>query len=110
MRKFTLKRVGGLALLAVIAAVAITPVAAMADPLANPSADEYNPQSQVQGTNTTGSNDGNGPTASTSSGLSSNVGSLPFTGMDLIVLVVVAGALVGTGVALRRLSAPKSQV
>jgi hypothetical protein len=112
MRKFTLKRVGGLALLAVIAAVAITPAAAMADPLANPSADTYNPQSQVQGTNTTGSNDGNGngPTASTSTGLSSNVGSLPFTGMDLIVLVIVAGALVGTGVALRRLSAPKSQV
>jgi hypothetical protein len=110
MRKFTLKRVGGLALLAVVAALAIMPVAAMADPLANPSADEYNPQSQVQGTNTTGSNDGNGPTASTSSGLNSNVGSLPFTGMDLIVLVVVAGALVGTGVALRRLSAPRSQV
>ena len=57
MRKFTLKRLGGLALLAVVAAVAIAPATALAqDALSNPSADQYQPQSQVQGTSTTGSN------------------------------------------------------
>jgi hypothetical protein len=111
MRKFTLKRLGGLALLAVVAAVAIAPATALAqDALSNPSASQYEPQSQVQGTSTTGSN--NGPAAaavkSSASGLNSNVGSLPFTGMDVIVLAVVAAALIGTGVALRRLSAPKA--
>ena len=56
MRKFTLKRLGGLALLAVIAAVAIAPATALAqDALSNPSASQYEPKSQVQGTNTTGS-------------------------------------------------------
>jgi hypothetical protein len=33
---------------------------------------------------------------------------LPFTGMDVVVLAVVAAALVGTGLALRKLSAPKA--
>ena len=32
---------------------------------------------------------------------------LPFTGMDLVVLAGVAILLVGTGIALRRLSAPR---
>ncbi len=112
MRKFTLKRLGGLALLAVVAAVAIAPATALAqDALSNPSADQYQPQSQVQGTSTTGSNHGPAAanTANTSaSGLNGNVGSLPFTGMDVIVLAVVAAALIGTGVALHRLSAPKA--
>ena len=55
MRKFTLKRLGGLALLAVIAAVAIAPATALAqDALSNPSASQYEPKSQVQGTRTTG--------------------------------------------------------
>ena len=104
MRKFTHKRLGGLALLAVIAAVAIAPATALAqDALSNPSASQYEPQSQVQGTSTTGS-----AAQNTSSGLNGNVGSLPFTGMDVIVLAIVAAALIGTGVALRRLSAPKA--
>ena len=112
MRKFTLKRLGGLALLAVVAAVAIAPATALAqDALSNPSASQYQPQSQVQGTSTNGSNDGSndGPAAAntSASGLNGTVGSLPFTGMDVIVLAVVAAALIGTGVALRRLSAPK---
>jgi hypothetical protein len=112
-------RFGSIALFAVIAAVVVVaPVAASADPLSNPSQDEYNPQSQVQGTNTTGS----GPqsqvqgtaaaakpaVAENTSGLNSNVGSLPFTGMDVMVLAIVAAALIGTGVALRRLSAPRA--
>lgn len=117
MRKFTLKRLGGIALLAVVASLAAAPAMALAqDALSNPSDSEYVPQSQVQGTSTNGSQgqgQGQGPAAqhaSSPTGLSSNVGSLPFTGLDVIVLVVVAGALIGTGFALRRLSAPKTQV
>ena len=112
MRKFTLKRLGGIALLAVIAAVAVAPATALAqDALSNPSASQYEPKSQVQGTTTTGSNgSGNGPVAASTpkTGLNSNVGSLPFTGLDVIVLVVVAAGLLGTGLALRRLSSPKA--
>ncbi len=112
MRKFTLKRLGGLALLAVITAVAVAPATALAqDALSNPTASQYEPQSQVQGTSTNGSNDGsNGPVAAntSNSGLNSNVGSLPFTGLDVIVLAIVAAGLIGTGFALRRLSSPKA--
>ena len=112
MRKFTLKRLGGLALLAVVAAVAIAPATALAqDALSNPSASQYEPKSQVQGTSTNGSNtSASVPAAAntSASGLNANVGSLPFTGMDVIVLAVVAAALIGTGVALHRLSAPKA--
>ncbi len=42
------------------------------------------------------------------SGLSSQIGSLPFTGMDLIILAGVALVLTGTGFALRRASMPRS--
>jgi hypothetical protein len=119
MRKLTLKRLGGIALLAVIAAIAVAPATALAqDALSNPSAAQYEPQSQVQGTSTNGSNNGatsgsnvgNGPVAAATpnTGLNSNVGSLPFTGLDVIVLAVVAAALLGTGLALRRLSSPKA--
>jgi len=111
MRKFT-KRLGGLALLAVVAAVAIAPATALAqDALSNPSDSQYEPKSQVQGTSTNGSNtSASVPAAAntSASGLNGNVGSLPFTGMDVIVLAVVAAALIGTGVALHRLSAPKA--
>ena len=110
MRKFTLKRLGGIALLAVVASLAAAPAMAIAqDALSNPSASEYEPQSQVQGTSTNGSQGPAAQHASSPTGLNSNVGSLPFTGLDVIVLVVVAGALIGTGFALRRLSAPKTQ-
>jgi hypothetical protein len=115
MRKFLLKRLGGLALLAVVAAVAIAPATALAqDALSNPSDSQYEPKSQVQGTSTNGSNTSASvpaaanTSASSASGLNGNVGSLPFTGMDVIVLAVVAAALIGTGVALHRLSAPKA--
>jgi len=109
MRKFTLKRLGGIALLAVIAAVAVAPATAFAqDALSNPSASQYEPKSQVQGTSTTGSAANNSTDNTNRSGLNGTVGSLPFTGMDVIVLAVVAAALIGTGVAMRRLSAPKA--
>jgi len=73
------------------------------DALSNPSAAQYGPQSQVQGTNTTGSAAANTSSPSTKSG----TGTLPFTGLDALVLGVVAVALIGTGMALRRLSTPK---
>jgi hypothetical protein len=111
MRKFTLKRLGGLALLGVIAAVAIAPATALAqDALSNPSSAQYQPQSQVQGTSTNGTNGPSSPAvaATSNSGLNSNVGSLPFTGLDVMVLAVVAAGLIGTGLTLRRLSSPKA--
>ena len=40
-------------------------------------------------------------------GLQSNVGELPFTGLDLLILGGLAMVLLGTGMALRRLSAPR---
>ena len=56
----------------------------------------------------TGSFEGSGGSGgSDPSGLSSPIGSLPFTGMDLIILAGVALVLTGTGFALRRASMPR---
>lgn len=41
------------------------------------------------------------------SGLSSNIGPLPFTGLDLLILGGLALMLLGTGFLLRKLSAPR---
>src|SRR4051812_5795464 len=104
MRNIARNRIAGIALIVVVGALVAGPATALAqDALSNPSAAQYEPQSKVQGTTTTGavasnasnSNDGNG------------TGTLPFTGMDVLVLSAVALALIGTGVALRRLSTPK---
>ena len=107
MRMTVRNRIAGLALIAVVGALFIGPASAFAqDSLANPSAAQYEPQSQVQGTTTTGAvaqNSSNG-----SSGNGSSTGTLPFTGMDVLVLSAVALALLGTGIALRRLSTPKA--
>jgi hypothetical protein len=98
-------RIAGLALIAVVGALFIGPASALAqDSLANPSAAQYEPQSQVQGTTTTGAVASN----SSSGSNGSSTGTLPFTGMDVLVLSAVALALIGTGVALRRLSTPKA--
>jgi hypothetical protein len=77
------------------------------DALSNPSAAQYQPQSQVQGTNTTGSG-GGAPVAAASTGpTASGSGTLPFTGMDLAVVAGVALLMIGVGFSLRRLSAPR---
>ena len=107
MRKNPRNRIAGIALIVVAGALFVGPASALAqDALSNPSAAQYNPQAQVQGTTTTGA------VASNSSGTSSSggdgTGTLPFTGMDVLVLSAVALALVGTGVALRRLSTPRA--
>jgi hypothetical protein len=44
------------------------------------------------------------------SGLRSNIGSLPFTGMDLLILGGLALMLFGTGFLLRKLSAPRRPI
>jgi hypothetical protein len=82
------------------------------DALSNPSAAQYEPQSQVQGTDTTGS----GPIAGSAIGGpgggsgGGGIGSLPFTGLDLMVLGGTAVALIAVGFVLRRLSAPRSSI
>jgi hypothetical protein len=98
---------------AVTGAALVSPGVALGqDALSNPTAAQYEPQSQVQGTNTTGSgpvagNSTGGPSGPDASG-GSAVGSLPFTGMDLGVIAGTALALILSGFVLRRLSAPRS--
>jgi len=107
MRKNARNRIAGIALIVVAGALFAGPASALAqDALSNPSAAQYEPQAQVQGTTTTGAVAEN--SSGSSSGSGDGTGSLPFTGMDVLVLSVVALALVGTGVALRRLSTPRS--
>lgn len=108
MRNTARTRIAGIALIAVIGALVVGPGSALAqDALSNPSAAQYEPQSQVQGASTEGTSN-TGAVADTASSNSSSTGSLPFTGMDVLVLSAVALALIGTGVALRRLSTPKA--
>jgi hypothetical protein len=97
-------RFAGLALIIVVGALFAGPATALAqDALSNPSASQYEPKSQVEGSSTSGAvADNSSPSSRSSSG------TLPFTGMDVLVLSAVALALVGTGVALRRLSTPKA--
>lgn len=45
--------------------------------------------------------------AGSAKGLDANVGSLPFTGWDLIILAGIALVLSGVGFGLRRLSSPR---
>jgi hypothetical protein len=90
-----------LLVLGIVAALAAVPGAALAQD--DPSAAQYDPpipQSGVAGGSGSGSSGDSG-------GLNSNIGSLPFTGMDLIIVAGVAFVLTGTGFALRRLSTPR---
>jgi hypothetical protein len=91
------------------ALVVIALVAAPAAIAASPTADQYGSKvQQIAATGSGGSSGGGGSaTASTpSSGGSNSVGSLPFTGLDLGLMALVAAALVGGGFALRRASNP----
>jgi hypothetical protein len=111
---FTLRRSLWRVLLAagICAALVVPPATALGqDALSNPAADQYEPQSQVQGTATNGSNGPNGPTgpaaANTSNSTASAGGTLPFTGMDMVVVAGTALTLIAAGFVLRRLSAPR---
>ena len=103
MRKVNRSR-GVLAALAVVTALvlgATLPGAVFAqDKLNNPTSSEYSPDVPPS----TGTETGSG---AESAGGGGRIGSLPFTGMDLIILAGIAVVLTGTGVALRRLSMPR---
>ncbi len=95
------------ALVLVTAALAVPGMAFAQDQLANPSAAQYQPQGDVLGGNASGGNTGSPSAAGTpTGGGGSQIGSLPFTGMDLAIVAGVALLLTGTGLALHRLSAP----
>jgi hypothetical protein len=111
---FTLRRSFLRVLLAtgVCAALLALPATAFGqDALSNPTAAQYEPNSQVQGTSTNGSN---GPTGSAGSAAANTTnstagasGTLPFTGFDAIVVAGAALTLIAAGFVLRRLSAPR---
>jgi hypothetical protein len=93
------------AILLVSVALAVPGTAIAQDQLANPSAAQYEPQSQVEGNSVSGTSSpsvANTPTG----GNGAATGSLPFTGMDLAIVAGVALLLTGTGIALHRLSVP----
>lgn len=117
MRKTTFSRLA-LTLAVALVGVAISAPIAVAQ-TDDPSAAQYQPPNiPGKGTGTSsgsgsdpGSGSGSSAGASESSddatGLSAPLGSLPFTGMDLLIVGGVALLLMGTGVALRKLSTPR---
>ncbi len=101
-----------IAVLGVTAAFLAVPAAALGQ--TDPTSAQYNPPIPQQGTAGGAAGGGAGGTSGEASGgsaggggLNSNIGSLPFTGMDLIIVAGVAFVLTGTGFALRRLSTPR---
>jgi len=95
------------ALMLVTAALAVPGSAVAQDQLSNPSTAQYGPQSGVLGGTSSGGTGSSPSVAGTpSGGHGSQLGSLPFTGMDLVIVAGVALLLTGTGLALHRLSAP----
>jgi hypothetical protein len=86
--------------LGILAAVLVVPGAALAQN--DPTSAQYNPP--IPDSGVAGGAAGGGDAGG---GLNSNIGSLPFTGMDLIIVAGVAFVLTGTGFALRRLSTPR---
>lgn len=100
LRKTNIRKI--ILVLGIAAAVFAVPGAALAQN--DPTSAQYNPpipESGVAGGAAGGGESGGG------GGLNSNIGSLPFTGMDLIIVAGVAFVLTGTGFALRRLSTPR---
>jgi uncharacterized membrane protein len=94
------------ALVLVTAALAVPSLAIAQDQLSNPSAAQYD-GGVLGGTESGGSGTGSPSVASTpSGGGGGQIGSLPFTGMDLVIVAGVALLLTGTGLALHRLSVP----
>ena len=93
-----------LLLLASVIGVLAAPSAAggalVQNALTDPGSGQY--QSEAAGTESAAAENEDEP-----SGLNSEIGGLPFTGLDLIVLAGIALVLTGTGFALHRLSEPK---
>jgi hypothetical protein len=101
--------------IAVLAAALVLPAQAFSqndcsNAGSDPTAAQYCPPSDVQvgGTNT--QNNANAPSSAAapsgtaSVAASTDSGSLPFTGLDVGILLLVAAVLSGTGLALRRLT------
>jgi hypothetical protein len=106
MRKLRRSRFGLLIVGAIAVAILAVPGVALGqDPLSNPSSAQYD--APIPGGGTAGATGSGGSSGGGGGGLSSNIGSLPFTGMDLIIVAGVAFVLTGTGFALRRLSTPR---
>ena len=105
MRKTTLTRFGLILTVALVGAMFAVPMAAAQDPGNDPSSAQYDPPNIEEGTANSGGSGGSGDSGS--EGLSASIGSLPFTGMDLLIVAGVALMLTGTGFALRRLSTPR---
>jgi hypothetical protein len=101
MRKLRNSRIGLLLVLAALAAFVAMPGVAIGQGSSD------NPSDAVYTPNIPSAAEGAGETGGSSGGLDSQIGSLPFTGMDLIILAGVALVLTGTGFALRRLSTPR---
>lgn len=98
-----------LIMLTACAALLAGPATALGqDALSNPSAAQYLPQSQVEGTNTSGPI-GPAATNSTPGPRSNGPGTLPFTGMDLAVVAGAAALMIAAGFTLRLLSAPRTR-
>ena len=95
--------------LGIVAAFLAVPAAALAQ--GDPTSAQYKspmPENDVAAvTGGGGSGGGAGGSGGSPSGLNSSIGSLPFTGIDLIIVAGVAFVLTGTGFALRRLSTPR---
>lgn len=90
---------------AALVALAAAPPTSAQDASSDPSAAQYDPPipdpGGVAADGTVTGSDGD------KGGLNSEIGSLPFTGMDLLIVAGVALVLTGTGFALRRLSSPR---
>jgi hypothetical protein len=113
MRTMRTNRLGLVFILAIIAAFVAVPtsVSFAQDAIDDPSSSQYDapiptptptdePTGETAGESASGAETDQG-------GLDAPLGSLPFTGMDLLILLAVAGLLVGTGFALRKLSSPR---
>lgn len=94
-------------IVALVAAFSAAPAAVAQDSQSDPTAAQYDPQIPDSGTAGSSASGSAGGGAGDSSGLNSTIGSLPFTGMDLLIVAGVAFVLTGTGFALRRLSMPR---
>jgi hypothetical protein len=103
--------------IAVLAAALVLPAQAFSqndcsNAGSDPTAAQYCPPSDVQvgGTNTQDNANANAPSSAAapsgtaSVAASTDSGSLPFTGLDVGILLLVAAVLTGTGLALRRLT------
>ena len=105
MRNSTGRRLGHLLMVALISGMVAVPAAFAQDSSSDPSAAQYDPPIPDPGASA--SSQSSGDPSGDPGGLEANIGSLPFTGIDLLIVVGVALVLTGTGLALRRLSTPR---